>query len=51
MKSMVECAKYANTGVTFVCDGDDHVYTAEEMSERWTVTRRQYSASIRLRGK
>ncbi|EOS29387.1 hypothetical protein C804_03565 [Lachnospiraceae bacterium A4] len=34
MKSMVECAKYANTGVTFVCDGDDHVYTAEEMSER-----------------
>lgn len=34
MKSMVECAKYANTGVTFVCDGDDHIYTAEEMNER-----------------
>ncbi len=34
MKSMAECAKYANTGVTFVCDGDDHVYTAEEMGER-----------------
>lgn len=34
MKSMVECAKYANTGVTFLCDGDDHIYTAEEMNER-----------------
>ena len=34
MKSMIECAKYANTGVTFVCDDDDHIYTAEEMNER-----------------
>lgn len=34
MKSMIECAKYANTGITFVCDGDDRVYTAEEMNER-----------------
>ncbi len=33
MKSMIECAKYANTEITFVCDGDDRVYTAEEMNE------------------
>lgn len=34
MKSMAECAKYANTGITFVCDGDSHVYSAGEMKER-----------------